>query len=75
MTKMVKTDQEGRPVTYFSKIFCNYVSMGVDARVGLGFDKKRTKSQLCNKVVYACEGIKKLFIKTAKVNDVVSSLE
>lgn len=49
--------------------------MGVDARVGLGFDKKRTKSQLCNKIVYACEGMKKLFIRTPKIKEVVSSLE
>jgi hypothetical protein len=44
LVKMPKNDAEGNPITYYSKIFCNYVSMGIDARVGLGFDKKRTKS-------------------------------
>ena len=39
---------------------CNYFSLGVESRVGLGFEKKRTSSYLCNKCVYACEGIKKL---------------
>lgn len=38
----------------------NYMSVGVDARISLGFDKKRTKSRLGNKLRYGIEGIKKI---------------
>jgi diacylglycerol kinase (ATP) len=40
---------------------CNYFSIGIESRVGLGFDKKRTKSAACNKVCYGLEGLKKMF--------------
>ena len=40
-------------------MFCNYLSIGIDARIGVGFDKNRTKSRLCNMFMYACEGFKK----------------
>lgn len=51
------------------------MSIGVDGRIGLGFDKHRTKYAFCNKAVYCWEGFKKLFLKTLKVNTVVESLE
>jgi hypothetical protein len=39
----------------------NYCGIGDDARIGIAFEKKRTKSKTCNKCVYAIEGFKKLF--------------
>jgi len=42
---------------------CNYVSIGLDARVGIGFDKRRQTNRLMNKGVYAWEGMKKLLFK------------
>lgn len=53
----------------------NYMSVGVDARIGLGFDKNRTSSAIGNKCVYCWEGFKKNFLSTAKMNKVVESLE
>jgi hypothetical protein len=53
---------------------CNYFSIGVESRIGLGFDKKRTESVCCNKCCYAWEGLKKIcrcFAKTKKIKDVV----
>lgn len=41
----------------------NYASIGFGARVGLGFDAKRTKSRLCNKLMYGWEGAKKVICK------------
>ncbi len=35
----------------------NYISMGEDARVGIGFDKKRTNTRCCNNVVYGLIGL------------------
>jgi diacylglycerol kinase (ATP) len=46
-----------------SKFICNYFSFGLDARVGLGFDKLRLNNRHLNKGVYAYEGTKKLFFK------------
>ena len=56
------------------KPMCNYFSVGIESRIGLGFDKKRTKSQFLNKAVYGWEGIKKMFTSTPKITDVVASL-
>jgi len=53
------------------KKMCNYFSFGIDSRIGYGFDKKRTQSRCKNQLVYCCEGIKKMFLKTPKVNDVL----
>lgn len=53
----------------------NYCSIGVDARIGLGFDKVRTQSRCLNKVCYCLEGIKKLFLKTPKVHQVIQYME
>lgn len=41
------------------KPLCNYYSFGWDPQAGLGFDKRRTKSQFKNILVYAHEGVKK----------------
>lgn len=46
----------------------NYCSLGVDARIGLGFDRNRTKYRCCNKVVYGWEGLKKFVRPIANVN-------
>jgi len=53
----------------------NYISIGVDARIGLGFDKHRSNSIFKNKCRYCWEGFKKLFISTSKMNSVIESLE
>jgi len=58
-------------ITTLNKRMCNYFSFGIDSRIGYGFDKKRTHSRIKNKLVYFCEGIKKAFLKTPKVNDVL----
>eukprot|EP00915_Cephaloidophora_sp_WS-2016_P000152 GHVH01000241.1.p1 GENE.GHVH01000241.1~~GHVH01000241.1.p1 ORF type:complete len:532 (+),score=67.39 GHVH01000241.1:93-1688(+) len=39
----------------------NYFSIGPDARIGLGFDRNRSKGPKRNKIVYLVEGLKKAF--------------
>ena len=53
------TESDGNKVITYRRIFQNYMSIGMDARIGLGFEKKRTKSTFYNKVRYAWEGFKK----------------
>lgn len=68
--------QEGeKKKIVFLKKMSNYFSFGVDARVGYGFDKNRTKSRFKNKTVYCWEGFKKIFTKTPKLNDVLQKAE
>lgn len=40
----------------------------------IDFDKRRTRSQLQNKFVYAWEGAKQLFLRNPKVNDVLDEM-
>ncbi len=41
------------------KLMVNYFSIGVDAQIGLEFDRNRTKTKCCNNCVYMCQGMKK----------------
>ena len=50
------------------------MSIGVDSRIGFGFDKNRTQSAFCNKCVYCWEGFKKLFLKTLKIKNVIANI-
>ena len=75
----IKKIKDGRkvPVTdslEFSKLCCNYFSVGVDGRIGLGFDRNRTKSACCNKTVYACEGFKKSLWRTNTIAGMLESV-
>lgn len=38
----------------------NYFSIGIESRVGIGFDRNRKGSVFLNKMVYLKEGIKKM---------------
>jgi hypothetical protein len=56
------------------KLCGNYFSIGVESRVGLGFDKRRTPSVTRNKLIYAREGFKKMTVtKTILNNDLIES--
>jgi len=59
-----------------SKYVCNYMGIGLDARVGIGFDKSRQKNRLLNKVVYGWEGAKKLlFKKKGVISHIVDAMK
>ena len=87
--KVVKTDKgftkepisyfdnvsgEDKNCSYFKRKMSNYLSIGIDARIGFGFDKSRTNSKPLNKVVYAWEGVKKFLSKSSNMNDVIESM-
>ena len=50
-------DYAPRNETFFERYMINYWSMGEDARVGTGFEKKRTKNRLCNQCLYGFIGL------------------
>lgn len=72
--KQVLKDKDGQNTQIFTKKMSNYCSVGVDARIGYGFDKHRTQSKHINKICYCLEGLKKMFIRTKKINEVVQDL-
>ena len=53
------TESDGSYTLTYARIFQNYCSFGMDARIGIGFEQKRKKSKLANKITYAWEGFKK----------------
>lgn len=55
---------------------CNYFSIGIESRIGLGFDKHRTGSAFCNDLWYTWEGFKKMFCcsRTKKIRDIVEKV-
>ena len=57
-----------------TKLCCNYFSVGVDGRIGMGFDRNRTSSACCNKTVYICEGFKKSLWRTNTIASMIESL-
>ena len=70
-------DENGRQIDLksFKKNMSNYFSIGVESRIGLGFERNRAKSRAANKMVYAWEGFKKIFLKTHRMNNVLASVE
>jgi diacylglycerol kinase (ATP) len=64
----------------YKRLMCNYFSIGIESRIGLGFDKHRTSSAWANDMWYTWEGLKKMCCcsSTKKIRDVidrVTSLE
>lgn len=49
----------------------NYFSVGVESRIGIGFDRYRTKNAFLNKMRYALEGFKNTFRHTTPVYDII----
>lgn len=72
-----KAVMEGdRKVLRMTFIMSNYFSIGVESRIGIGFDRHRTTSQICNKLRYILEGLKKSTVKrNRRINNVISCLK
>ena len=60
-----------------NKLMCHSFSFGIDARVGINFERKRTGSRCCNQVRYTIEGIKRILCwcwsRTLKWREVLST--
>jgi diacylglycerol kinase (ATP) len=77
LRKDMTTMEGGKQVkmTKMTKLMVNYWSVGIDARIGFGFDKNRTQSKCCNLCVYCWEGFKKMFLSTAKINSIIEGVK
>ena len=72
----INFQNEEEELKVWTRKMSNYCSIGVDARIGFGFDKNRTKSKICNKIVYAWEGVKKFFcLKLIRMKRIIKKLE
>jgi diacylglycerol kinase (ATP) len=69
--KRSKKDVLPEGQNFMVKKMSNYFSIGIESRVGYEFDKRRTKSRLSNKVVYAWIGAKRVLGKKYLLNDVL----
>lgn len=71
---ILKFGEENQLVIH--RLMSNYFSVGLDARIGLGFDKHRTTKKCCNRFFYAWEGFKKMCccVKTATVPELISRI-
>ena len=71
-------DEKNNFLTFFSKTFINYMSIGFDAKIGFMFGQRRTRSRICNKVIYAWEAgkniLKGLFQKSLGLSSLLESL-
>lgn len=65
--------------TVISSSFCrkmaNYCSIGIDARIGLGFDRNRSTNRFINKMVYAWEGLKKFVRPAMNMQNIIERME
>eukprot|EP01054_Gregarina_sp_Poly1_P002133 Gregarina_sp_Poly_1__2132@NODE_1565_length_3834_cov_183_282453_g1032_i0_p2_GENE_NODE_1565_length_3834_cov_183_282453_g1032_i0NODE_1565_length_3834_cov_183_282453_g1032_i0_p2_ORF_typecomplete_len380_score52_94DAGK_acc/PF00609_19/1e22_NODE_1565_length_3834_cov_183_282453_g1032_i09022041 len=53
----------------------NYCSVGVESRIGVGFDRNRKDNAILNKAAYALEGVKKiLFHRRRLIDNIVEGL-
>lgn len=70
-----KNRYKPRNETFFERFMINYFSIGDDARVGTGFEKKRTKNRFCNEVVYAAVGLWNFFCCCRRHESITDQLQ
>lgn len=64
-----------RKVSSLEFAMANYCSVGVESRIGVGFDRNRKDNALMNKAAYVFEGVKKiLFHRRRLIDNIVESL-
>jgi Diacylglycerol kinase accessory domain/Diacylglycerol kinase catalytic domain len=74
-TTTKKSTGESVVSSSFCRKMSNYCSIGVDARIGLGFDRSRSTNRILNKLVYAWEGIKKFVRPAMNMHNIIEKME
>ena len=75
MVTLRKSTGEEVKSRVFRRKMSNYCSIGIDARIGLGFDKNRSTIRCVNKLVYAWEGLKKFLKPSINVATIIEKME
>ena len=75
IVKIRKNTGEEVASRQFRRKLSNYCSIGIDARIGLGFDKLRSKNRFLNKIFYAWDGIKKFLKPSLSMTSVIEKME
>jgi hypothetical protein len=72
--KLVHSTREKQGQLHKVSMAC-YFNLGIDAEIGVYFEKKRTNERLCNKILYGISGIQKAFQhkQTMKLKDYFAS--
>lgn len=75
MVEVCEATNKEYPLLNFNRKMCNYASIGIDARIGFGFEKKRSNKRWLNKFMYAWEGARKFVWKESDMNNLIRKLE
>lgn len=74
ITLIESKDEKNQKCFEIRKYFINYFSLGIDARIGFGAKKHKSKYRCCNFLGYIWESCKKkCFRKTMKLNEIIDS--
>lgn len=63
---------EERP---FKRSFSNYFGIGIDARIGYSFDRRRTKKRLLNLLCYGCIGLFKWCRPSVHMDELIDTMQ
>ncbi|CDR97104.1 diacylglycerol kinase, putative [Babesia bigemina] len=72
--KQTILDAEGHEVLHMEFVMGNYFSLGVDARIGRGFDRLRSNSGPMNKLIYLMQGMKNTFRPVVRVDKQIDKM-
>ncbi|EDO08039.2 Diacylglycerol kinase accessory domain family protein [Babesia bovis T2Bo] len=72
--KETVVDESGSDALRMEFVMGNYFSIGVDARIGRGFDRLRSQSSLVNKLIYLWQGTKNTFRRSIRVDKQIDKM-
>lgn len=70
-----KPDNKSENQLILRRKMSNYCSFGLDAKIGLNFELKRTSSRFRNKLIYGIEGLRRFFGKQMRLKSYVERFE
>lgn len=75
MVSIEKQREVRKKLGEYKRSFSNYFGIGIDARVGFSFEKRRTKNAFTNLVCYGCIGLFKWCRSINAIEDMIENME